>query len=448
MDLYQHFSHQLQAHDTKDLVLAFSGGVDSRVLLHLLAQYRDQYAVNVRAVHVHHGLSRNADHWVEQCRTWCHQNHILFDVEYVTLDRNSGESLEKLARDERYRVLAQYVNQQDTLLLGHHADDQLETFLLALKRGSGPKGLSAMAACASFSQGQLLRPLLTVTRQQIEQFAECHQLLSISDESNADLRYDRNFLRHQVAPILTQRWSSFRQAVQRSAELCAEQETLIEELLAEKLAKMINSDGALSIQGLKECSDAMRRQLIRAWLTQQQRALPSRQHTEMIWSQVALAEAGANPILHLKAYDIRRFNDLLFCVNSVADISEWQQKIRLDTPLILPDRLGELTLSLNRQGNIRLPDEPEALQVVFDPTGLSACPVGRAGSRKLKKLFQEYAIPSWQRRRMPILLEHNRVVAIADLFVDRDFVGQECQLIWDKSPMISLHRNEPKQSNA
>lgn len=448
MDLYRHFSHQLQAHDTKDLVLAFSGGVDSRVLLHLLAQYRDQYAVNVRAVHVHHGLSRNAEHWVEQCRTWCNQSHISFDVEYVMLERDSGESIEKLARDARYRVLAQYVTQQDTLLLGHHADDQLETFLLALKRGSGPKGLSAMAACASFSQGQLLRPLLTVTRQQIEQFAQSHQLSSVNDESNADLRYDRNFLRHQVAPILTQRWPSFRQAVQRSAELCAEQEGLMKELLAEKLAQLMNSDGALSIQGLKECSDAMRRQLIRAWLTQQQRALPSRQHTEMIWSQVALAEAGANPILHLKVYDIRRFNDLLFCVTSVADISEWRQKIRLDTPLVLPDQLGKLTLSLDPQGNIRLPVHQEALRVTFDPTGLSACPVGRAGSRKLKKLFQEYAIPSWQRRRMPILLEHDRVVAIADLFVDRDFSGQECRLLWDKSSITAFDGNERKQGNA
>ncbi|MCG3758471.1 tRNA lysidine(34) synthetase TilS [Vibrio cincinnatiensis] len=432
MDLYSHFCQQLRERSVEHPVLALSGGVDSRVLLHLLAHYHQQYSIPVRAVHVHHGLSINANHWVEQCQHWCDEYQIPLSVEHVSLDTNSGESIEQLAREARYAVLSQHIQTHETLLLGHHADDQLETFLLALKRGSGPKGLSAMAVWASFSQGHLLRPLLHVPRQVIESFASQQLLQWVNDESNQDVRYERNFLRHRVTPILSERWPTIHQAVQRSAELCAEQEAVIHELLANLLASAISEQGGLSISQLQPCSEVIRRQLIRHWLAQQGVVMPSRLHTEMIWQQVALAESSANPKLQLKEYQIRRFDGELFCVASVGDIRHWHQDIQLNRPLILPDQLGRLTLSTCQTGHILLPKQPDAFWVSFNPEGLSACPVGRAGSRKLKKLFQEYRIPSWQRRRLPILMYKERVVAIASLFVDRDFSGQECELVWER----------------
>ncbi|MCG3730554.1 tRNA lysidine(34) synthetase TilS [Vibrio cincinnatiensis] len=432
MDLYNHFCQQLREKAVQSPVLALSGGVDSRVLLHLLAQYHQHYSVPVRAVHVHHGLSVNANHWVEQCQYWCDEYQIPLSVEYVSLDTQCGESIEQLARDARYTVLSKHIQTQETLLLGHHADDQLETFLLALRRGSGPKGLSAMAAWGAFGHGHLLRPLLHVPRSVIESFASQQQLQWVNDESNQDVRYERNFLRHRVTPILCERWPTIHQAVQRSAELCAEQEAVIHELLANLLASAISEQGGLSISQLQPCSEVVRRQLIRQWLAQQGVVMPSRLHTEMIWQQVALAELSANPKLQLKEYQIRRFDGELFCVMSMGDLIDWQQSIQLNMPLILPDQLGILTLSDSQHGHIALPKERDMLWVSFNPEGLSACPVGRAGSRKLKKLFQEYRIPSWQRRRLPILMYKERVVAIASLFVDRDFSGQDCELIWDK----------------
>lgn len=432
MDLYSHFCQQLRAKAVQRPVLALSGGVDSRVLLHLLAQYHQNYSVPVRAVHIHHGLSANANHWVTQCQQWCNEYQIPLSVEYVSLDQQSGESIEKLARDARYAMLSKHIQAQDTLLLGHHADDQLETFLLALRRGSGPKGLSAMAAWAAFSQGHLLRPLLQVPRQVIESFAEQQQLQWVDDESNQDVRYERNFLRHRVTPILSERWPTIYQAVQRSAELCAEQEELLYELLSDTLSSAINEEGGLSIVQLQACSDAVKRQLIRQWLAGQGIAMPSRLHTEMIWQQVALAEPSANPKLQLKEYEIRRFDGALFCITARDDLSDWQKNIYINQPLILPDQLGRLTLSKSGKGTIALPEEVDGLWISFNPAGLSACPVGRAGSRKLKKLFQEYRIPSWQRRRLPILMYKERVVAVANLFVDRDFTGQDCELLWDK----------------
>ncbi len=146
------------------LVVAFSGGVDSRVLLELAAQYTKTHEIDCLAIHVHHGLSENADHWAEQCQAWCDALSIPLAIERVTLDVNNGESIEKLARDARYQAFEKHIRQGDVLVTGQHIDDQVETFLLALKRGSGPKGLSSMAKVMPFSGSYIVRPMLSVTR--------------------------------------------------------------------------------------------------------------------------------------------------------------------------------------------------------------------------------------------------------------------------------------------
>lgn len=431
LDLYSHFCQQLNTYTSRRFVLALSGGVDSRVLLSLLARFRDESGASIAAVHVHHGLSSNADHWAECCQAWCDDSAIPLTVERVHLDTQCGESIEKLARDARYAVLAKHVQENDVLLLGQHADDQIETFLLALKRGSGPKGLASMAPYAPFSNGLMLRPLLSVKRADIEAFAAKNHLTWVTDESNDDVRYERNFIRHQVTPILSQRWPSIHQAVQRSAELCAEQQALLDELLRDELVQALHDDGSLKLDTLSAKSDGVRRQIIRQWLANHQMVMPSRKHTEMIWQEVALATADANPKLKLGEREIRRFDNRLYCVEESRDISDWKSPILLEHNLLLPDGLGALNLTLHK-GDIRLPERMEDLWVSFNPEGLTACPVGRSGSRKMKKLFQEYGVPSWLRRRTPILMYQDKVVAVANLFVDRDFSGQDCTLVWDK----------------
>lgn len=432
-DLYAHFVQQLARYPFRKLVLALSGGVDSRVLLSLLARGRDEFGWDAEAVHVHHGLSSNADQWAQNCQTWCQAANISCQIERVQLALGSGESIEKMAREARYQALSQHVDSDTLLLLGQHADDQLETFLLALKRGSGPKGLSAMAAYAPFAQGHLARPLLTISRQDIEAYAMQNKLSWVTDESNLDTRYERNFLRHHITPALTERWPSIRQAVQRSAELCAEQEMLLQELLADALKRAITEDGGLSIPTLTESSEAARRQLIRAWFTHHRLPMPSRQHTERIWCEVALASEDANPKLKLNSIEVRRFQQCLYLVLPEIDLSGWRSTLVPEQLLPLPQGLGHLQLSIKASGNIKLPDDPSQLWISFDPQGLEACPVGRSGSRKLKKLFQEYGVPSWLRRQIPILMYQDRVVSVADLFVDRDWNGQDCELVWFKS---------------
>ncbi|MGP8307365.1 tRNA lysidine(34) synthetase TilS [Vibrio sp. YIC-376] len=433
--LYQHFAHVMATYyvpQTK-VVLAFSGGVDSRLLLELLSRYQQEHAIPCHAVYVHHGLSGNADDWADKCQLWAQQAGISCSIEHVSLDTHSGESIELLAREARYQALAEYIDNGDLLLTGQHADDQVETFLLALKRGSGPKGLSCMAESMPFSAGTLIRPLLTTRRVQIETIARSLNLEWVEDESNQDTRYDRNYLRHHIVPELSQRWPSIHQAVQRSASLCAQQEALLDELLNDVFCRALQSDLSLDIAELASHSELARARLIRTWLAKQNAQMPSQVQLGLIWNEVALAQQDANPKFKLKQGEVRRFQNKLYWVTEAIDVVDWQSKIHIDLALILPGRLGELILSSSsKQPTIALPPQPELLSVTFNPEGLSAHPAARNHSRKLKKLFQEYNVPSWLRRQIPILMYQGQVVAVADLFVDKAFCGQDCELIWRK----------------
>ncbi|MFI3273001.1 tRNA lysidine(34) synthetase TilS [Vibrio sp.] len=423
------------------LVVAFSGGVDSRVLLELAAQYTQAHDIECHAVHVHHGLSKNADHWAEQCQAWCDVLSIPLVIERVSLDVNNGESIEKLARDARYHAFKQHIRHGDVLVTGQHIDDQVETFLLALKRGSGPKGLSSMAKVMLFADAHIVRPLLSVTRTEIEAAAHDMGLTWVEDESNQDVRFDRNFIRHQVTPVLTERWPSFRESVSRSAQLCAEQELLLDELLESHFQQALGDSQNLSIEALSQHSDLLRARLLRMWLSYCNQAMPSQKQLKLIWNEVACAQADANPKLVLNDVEVRRFNHQLYIVKEARDLSSWHADVVLGDSLQLPDGLGKLqfmpsqsdAVSNDRNSqNFSLKDSSGALRVIFNPEGLSAHPVGRGHSRKLKKLFQEYQVPSWLRRRTPILMDGERVIAVLGLFVDKNYEGQDCEALWSK----------------
>ncbi|MCG9657432.1 tRNA lysidine(34) synthetase TilS [Vibrio mediterranei] len=437
MTLYQQFSQVLDEQKVMHgkIIVGFSGGVDSRVLLRLAARYSKQHSITCLAVHVHHGLSDNANEWQVQCERWAQEEAVEFTCERVTLSQDSGESLEQLARQARYQALRQHMLSGDILLTGQHLDDQAETMLLALKRGSGPKGLSSMASSMNFGSGRLVRPLLNIARHDIERYAQHEQLQWVEDESNSDTRFDRNFLRQSVLPVLNQRWPSFAKAASRSARLCAKQERLIKELLLPELEVCMNEFQGLSISTMSSHSILKREQLLRLWLEANTSLMPTEVQLCKIWQEVALAKQDANPEMNLAGGVIRRAQGHLYWVEAYKDVSDWQQSWLDKDTLVLPDNLGVLKLvSPSKDAKMTLDRQTlnGSLKVIFNPEGLSAHPHGRAGSRKLKKLFQELKIPSWQRRRIPILIQDDKVVAVGNLFVDKAFYGSDCELVWDK----------------
>ncbi|KNC88703.1 tRNA lysidine(34) synthetase TilS [Trabulsiella odontotermitis] len=418
-------------------LVAFSGGLDSTVLLHQLMCWRQENPdIQLRAIHINHGLSANADEWVAHCQRLCQQWAVPLEVVRVTLV-DEGKGTEAHARLARYTAFRDALTPEEVLVTAQHLNDQCETFLLALKRGSGPAGLSAMPAAADFAGTKLLRPLLNTSRASLLQWAQDHALSWIEDESNQDDTYDRNFLRLHVVPTLAARWPHFADAVARSAELCGEQEQLLDELLTDELKTMTDSDGTLAIAPLEKVSEVRRAALLRRWLAQQQASMPSREMLHRLWDEVAQAREDANPCLRFGDYEIRRFQQRLWWLKSHASQAEtviaWPSPFSL---LRLPDNLGELRLTPG--GIIRAPADNDIVSVRFKAPGMLRI-VGRNGSRKLKKIWQELGVAPWLRDTTPLLFYGETLIAAAGQFVTQDGLAEEgkgVQLEWIKNGQL------------
>ncbi|MBP2169900.1 tRNA(Ile)-lysidine synthase [Erwinia toletana] len=408
---------QLAGHSR--LLVAYSGGLDSTVLLHQLVQLRISHPnLQLRAIHIHHGLSPFADSWQLHCQQQCAEWQLPLLTEHVAVDGRE-QGIEAAARSARYAAFRRHLQPGETLLTAQHLDDQCETLLLALKRGSGPAGLAAMPARLTLGENLLLRPLLTQTRGQLEQWAQQHQLSWIEDESNQDLRYDRNFLRQQVLPLLHQRWPHFAQASARSAALCGEQEQLLDELLAESLAAMMQTDGSLLIAPLQPLSEARRNALLRRWISAQGGQMPSRDAVQRIWHEVIDSREDASPCLRLGNHQIRRYRQAIYWLPLYPSLRDcviaWQSPWQ---PLLLPQQLG--TLCIDPQGiELRQPRADDVVTIRFYAQGDFHI-VGRAGSRAIKKLWQEFAVPVWQRERTPLLFYGEKLIAALGVFVTHE----------------------------
>ncbi|SUW65231.1 tRNA(Ile)-lysidine synthase [Buttiauxella agrestis] len=402
------------------LLVAFSGGLDSTVLLHQLVTLRDTHGANfhIRAMHIHHGLSQNADEWAVHCQNVCTQWNVPLEVKRVKL-ADDGLGIEAHARAARYLALADTISPHEVLLTAQHLDDQCETFLLALKRGSGPAGLAAMPERLPFGETELIRPLLGQTRKELEVWAQEHQLTWIEDESNQDDSYDRNFLRLQILPEIQQRWPHFPQSVARSAQLCGEQEQLLDELLAEQLNDLVRADGALLIEPMQALSDIRRAALLRRWFARQNALMPSRGALLRLWDEVATSREDANPRLKFGKYEVRRYQGALYWLPVMQGLGDeilpWPVPFN---PLTLPEGLGILQLGADGIA-VRAPLENEPVSVRFKASGQFHI-VGRDRGRSLKKIWQESGIPPWARERTPLLFYGDKLITALGVFVTQD----------------------------
>lgn len=386
------------------LVLGFSGGLDSTVLLHALAQACPDFSLPVLAVHVHHGLSPHADDWVQHAQSVCAELGIPLQVCRVQVLPQG--SVETAARTARHAAFARVLQEGDALMLAQHQDDQAETLIFRLLRGAGVRGLAGMAAVSRFplAPGVFVpqwRPLLGLSRQALQQWAEARGLRWIEDESNQDTRHARNFLRHEVMPLLRTRWPLATATLAATALRLREADTLLTELAAELASQSVDMQQRLYIPCVLALSPARQRLLLRYWLQEQDFLMPPEDMLERIRAEMMSAREDATPLLQWDGVEIRRYRQHLYAMRPLSALPEnWQQMWSGEQDLCLPD--GRL---------LRLESEPEALCVTYRRGGERL--LLRGHSRELKVLFQENAVPPWERERLPLVWRGSELLGVA-----------------------------------
>ncbi|WP_130906371.1 tRNA lysidine(34) synthetase TilS [Pseudomonas sp. Sample_22] len=391
--------------------IAFSGGLDSTVLLHLLVHLaKTESLPALSAIHVHHGLQAVADAWPEHCRSVCDALGVPLHVVHVQVQ--PGASLERAAREARYAAFNQITQANEILLTAQHRDDQAETLLFRLLRGAGVRGLSGMPRQRVLGKGHLLRPLLDVTRAELEAYASENHLSWIEDPSNQDRQYSRNYLRHQVFPVLSERWPQAMATMARSAGHLSEAQGLLDDLAQIDLSQASTPSDfdwlglpSLELAALEKLSAARQRNALSHWLEPRTR-LPDSDHWSG-WDNLRDAAHDARPIWRLADGELHRAGGRLWWLSGiwlrpVPDAGNWPDPA---LPLALP---GNGVLTLKGQ----LPDGP--LQIRYREGG-EIMELPHRGHRDLKRLFNERGVPQFVRGRLPLLFKGTQLLAVANL---------------------------------
>jgi tRNA(Ile)-lysidine synthase len=415
--------------DVRRLWVALSGGLDSCVLLHLLAGLRPRLPVQV--LHINHQLSPHADKWQAHCEHLAASYGFPFGCETVEVI-GAGRGLEMAAREARYAAFERHVEQGDMLLLAHHRDDQAETLLLRLLRGTGLRGLGAMARVRPLGSGLAARPLLEHSRAELRTYAQSEDLQWVEDESNQQVDFDRNYLRHEVLPLLEKRWPDFARRWVETARLARGNEHLLQEYAAGDLNAADRCQERLgesvALDYLAALSKLRRNAFLRRWIQTCGFSAPQQVHLGEV-DQFFEAAADARPQLAFGECELRRFNERLYLLPRLTATAQ-QQDVRWDPaqPLTLPDnsRLsaikGSIGLRADRQYHVR-----------FRQGGERCRPHSRAHSQTLKKLLQEYQLEPWLRDRVPLIYAGDQMAAVGDLWVCRDFYTDQApawQVVW------------------
>ncbi len=421
--------------------VALSGGLDSMVLLHAMASLRDRLPAALTAVHVNHGLHPDAGDWAQHCAAVCQRLGVPLEVLELALDIPRGQSLEAVAREARYEALAGGMAPDELLLTAQHQDDQAETVLLQLLRGSGVAGLAAMPALSSLAAGRLGRPLLELRRADLAAYAGRYGLQWIDDPSNDDTRFDRNYLRQEIMPRLQARWPGLTTTLARSAAHCAAAEQVLTDVAATDLAPCLLSPFQLAVYPLLQLAPERRAPLIRLWIARAGLPLPPAHKLAQLWDEVIGAREDAAPLLSWPGAELRRYRDSLWLMPALEPVAPaWQAAWSGEAALPLPHGLGELHAQAAGWGIAREHWKQGHKTVAFRREGIHCTPAGRRGSRSLKKLFQELDVPPWLRLRVPLLFIDGELAAVGDLCVCEPFAGDAhgVRLRWQRAPWLQL----------
>lgn len=414
MNLAEHIRPQLELLAPQGtLWVGFSGGLDSAVLLHVLTQ-QPELKPRIKAIHVHHGLSNNADAWLNHCQQQCEQWQVPFYVEKVQLS-DIKDGVEQAARSARYQVFKQHCQAGDVLLLAQHADDQLETFFMRLLRGAGLSGLTGMAVQRNLATNiKLIRPLLAISRAQLEQYAQAQQLVWVEDESNQDSTFERNWWRNELLPIIWQKFPQRKTAVLRSIEQLQQDQRLLAEFLQPEVDQVCSPwpwpnclPVALDLIQLESFPEHHWPYLVRGWLQLNGLMQPSKQWLTQFFIDVMQAKEDASPLLALAGWQVARHKQWAFLTNVGSDTTNKKVTVKtLEQTILIKSQQNYTWLN----GCIRVKNNLYGLPAGKYVVTTASCVRGQTlkakgrPSKTVKAWLQQENIPAVLRKSWPVLL--------------------------------------------
>jgi tRNA(Ile)-lysidine synthase len=414
------------------LLLALSGGLDSCVLLHLLVASKKTNLFELYALHVHHGLSVNADSWADFCIQQCQLYNVPIQITRVKLNNDSKLGIEATARKLRYDALFNFKLNEitpDLIVTAHHQDDQAETLLLQLFRGAGVKGLSSMAVIDK--PKRLIRPLLNVSRQDLHDYALQYNIKWCEDESNDNTQYERNFIRHDVMPVLAIRYPSVKSILARSASHLAEANDLLD-ALAKIDAESLLKNNSLCLQGLAALFLPRAKNLLRWWFSQNQLSMPNSEHLSEIILQLFNAKPNANINIQIQNLRLKRYQQraYLHCER----VSEPFDMVWNGEPYLNLPNGGQLHFKHITGSGLALKYGMTKLRITNRDGGERFKPDVLRPTRTLKHLLQEANIPPWQRDHFPLIYWHDTLAFVPNIGIAHELKASEneqgLEIVW------------------
>ena len=405
-------------------IVAYSGGLDSHVLLHAMVALCEKLNGELHAVHINHALNSDSKKWSEHCKLQCSGLGIPFVSVTIDAQHKSGESPESAARKSRYSAFESLLQEGDCLMTAHHQDDQAETLMLQLMRGGGVHGLSAMPEQRTLKKGVHIRPLLGFKRADLLQYAKDQNLSWIEDPSNVEIDFMRNYLRHEVMPQLRKQWPGSSQTISRSALLCSDASRLIDEVAADDLSAVKTADkNVISLEKFVVYSEHRQRNILRYWFVVLGLNQPNMKHIQQIMKNILTASEDRNPLVSWSGVEVRRYRGRMYAMKKLQPFdSKTEKQWDVDSHVDLEIAGGMLCAEkAEGQGlDYALCSEGE-VTVKFRRGGERCRVAGQVHHTELKKIFQQRAVPPWWRNRIPLIYINNELAAIAGLLVCDEF---------------------------
>ena len=409
--------------DNDKIWVGYSGGLDSTVLLHAAAKILGDRVI---AIHVNHQLSDNSNTWESHCIEVARRLGVRIVVDRINVTAD-GKGLEAEARKMRYETYEKHIEPGRILLLGHHLNDQVETFFLRMLRGAGVDGLTGISVQRWHKRVLIFRPLLDFHKFDLKMYAETNGLCWVDDESNQDEQFDRNYLRHSIFPVVERRWPGFVKKIAQAQEWLRESEHLLIAYAKEDLVYLDEQSEkvgkSICLNRFQQLSKVRQKHVLRTWVKNAGYSQISARQLEQV-DELIYAKVDARPEILWGKAALTRFQQRLFLLP------------RLDSPSQDCIRVSNRVTTLPNGFELIVPESwlMEKVQIRFRSAGLRCHPNDREHSQSLKKLLQEYSVPPWLRNQVPLIYVNDELVAVGDYFGERGTTWSACaaDIVWHR----------------